>query len=87
MPVIFTKNPALIIGLITAGIDLGVAFGLHLSGVQSAAILAFSTAAIAVIGAVATKSQVYSRDSAIVALNAPSSTTIEQLDQKLAKLP
>ena len=42
-------EPALIMAVIQAGIGLGLAFGLHLTGEQIAGIMAFSAAVLAVI--------------------------------------
>lgn len=55
----FHREPALIIGLVKAGIALLVAFGLSLTAEQVGAIMAFVTMA----GAVVTRSQVWSVES------------------------
>ena len=46
---ILGREPALILGLIQAGIALAVGFGLNLTGDQVALIMAFSSAVVAVI--------------------------------------
>lgn len=53
---LWQKEPAVIIGLISAALSLGVAFGLPLSMEQKAAIIAFLT----ILGSVITRSQVSS---------------------------
>lgn len=49
-----TQEPALVVGLVQAGIVLGVSFGLDLTEVQTASILAFTAAVLALV----TRSQV-----------------------------
>lgn len=46
---IFSKEPALIIGVVQAVIVLGVSFGLHLSTEQTGAILTATTAVLAIV--------------------------------------
>lgn len=50
----FGREPALILGVIQAGLALGVGFGLNLSTEQMGLLMAFSAALLAVI----TRSQV-----------------------------
>lgn len=61
-PKITKTEPAVttnaIMGLVTAGVALGVAFGLDLSTEQQGAIFAFAAAALAVLGGVVIRSQV-----------------------------
>lgn len=49
MGTIFGREPALILGLIQAGLALAIGFGLNLSGEQTALIMAFSAAVASVI--------------------------------------
>ena len=46
---IFGREPALVLGLIQAGLALAIGFGLQLTGDQVALIMAFSSAVVAVI--------------------------------------
>lgn len=48
-PNIWGREPALILGLIQAGVALAVGFGLNLDGQQVALIMAFSSALVSVI--------------------------------------
>lgn len=48
-PNILGREPALILGLVQAGLALAVGFGLSLDGQQVALIMAFSSALISVI--------------------------------------
>jgi hypothetical protein len=50
----FSKEPAMWLGLIQSGLALGVGFGLKLTGEQMTLLMAFSSAVFAVI----TRSQV-----------------------------
>ncbi len=45
----FGREPAAILGLIQAGVALAIGFGLSLSGEQTALVMAFSAAAVAII--------------------------------------
>ncbi len=45
----FGREPAAILGLIQAGLALAIGFGLQLSGEQTALVMAFSAAAVALI--------------------------------------
>lgn len=54
----FGKEPARILGAISAGLILATAFGLKISGEQINYILAFAAAIIALFGAEAIRSQV-----------------------------
>jgi hypothetical protein len=56
--VIFGREPALIYGLINAGIALLAAFGLNLTAEQTGALLAVTSAVLAI----AVRQQVYSPD-------------------------
>lgn len=48
-PSIFGREPALILGLVQAGLALAVSFGLQLDGQQVGMIMAFSSALLSVI--------------------------------------
>ena len=48
-PSLWGREPALILGLVQAGLALAIGFGLNLSGDQVALIMAFSSALVAVI--------------------------------------
>lgn len=54
----FGREPALILGFISAGLILATGFGLRISGEQINNIMLFAGAAIALAGGVATRSQV-----------------------------
>jgi hypothetical protein len=62
-PTVMDREPAVIIGLVTAAIEaliaLVVAFGVELTGEQVAAIMGFVAAAGAVIAALLTRARVY----------------------------
>ena len=45
----FGREPAAILGLIQAGVALAIGFGLALTGEQTALIMAFSAAVVAII--------------------------------------
>jgi hypothetical protein len=45
----FGREPAAILGLIQAGLALAIGFGLSLSGEQTALVMAFSAAAVAIL--------------------------------------
>ncbi len=45
----FGREPAAILGLIQAGVALAIGFGLSLTGEQTALIMAFSAAVVAII--------------------------------------
>ncbi len=45
----FGREPAAILGLIQAGLALAIGFGLQLSGEQTALVMAFSAAFVAII--------------------------------------
>lgn len=51
-------EPALIVGFISAALVLAVAFGVPISDDQTKAVIAFVTAAIPIVGAFITRSQV-----------------------------
>jgi len=57
---LWSKEPARIIGVVTAVLALLVAFGVEISTQQQTAILGIVTAVIFVLGAEITRSQVYS---------------------------
>jgi hypothetical protein len=82
---IFNKNPALIIGAIMAALMLAIGFGLHVSGFQVGLIKDFLEALGVLVGTgVVIRSQVYSPESAQVALNMPPGSSTELLDKVIA---
>lgn len=82
----FGKEPALILGFISAGIILAVGFGLKVSGEQINNIMLFAAASIALFGGVATRSQVIPTDKAnsqiATAIRMPSSATVQDVIAK-----
>lgn len=81
------KEPAVWISLIGAVLVLATVFGLHLSGVQSDAILKVAEIVVPLImggTAVAIRSQVYNAASAQTALNMPPDSQLATLDKVLA---
>lgn len=79
----FGKEPALILGFISAGLILAVGFGLRISGEQVNNIMLFAGAAIALFGGVATRSQVIPTEKANAqietAISMPSNSTLKQV--------
>ena len=79
----FGKEPALILGFISAGLILAVGFGLRISGEQVNNIMLFAGAAIALFGGVATRSQVILTEKTIAqietAISMPSNSTLKQV--------
>ena len=55
---IIAQEPALVVGVVTAGLAVAVGFGVPVSLDQQARILAFVGAALALIGALVVRSQV-----------------------------
>ncbi len=49
MGTILGREPAALLGLIQAGLALAIGFGLQLTGEQTALVMAFSAAAVAII--------------------------------------
>lgn len=82
----FGKEPALILGFISAGIILAVGFGLKVSGEQINNIMLFAAATIALFGGVATRSQVIPTEKAnaqiLTATRMPEGTTVQQVIAK-----
>lgn len=81
------KNPALWISLIAASLALAVSFGVRISGTQSQAIINLAEIAIPLIiggAGVAIRSQVYTADSAELALKMPQDSSVALLDKVLA---
>ncbi|HEY4895213.1 MAG TPA: hypothetical protein VII01_03910 [Solirubrobacteraceae bacterium] len=59
-PTFWDKEPALIIGVVTAILALATAFGLGMTSDQQTAILGIVAAALALIGSIVVRSQVAS---------------------------
>lgn len=85
----FGKEPALILGFISAGLILAVGFGLKISGEQINNIMLFAGAAIALFGGVATRSQVIPTEKAntqiATAIRMPSDTTVREVIAKVER--
>lgn len=58
MPTWITHEPALWIGILSAALDLVIAFGVPVSPEQRTAVLGFGAAILAILGAVYVRSQV-----------------------------
>lgn len=82
----FGKEPALILGFISAALILAVGFGLRVSGEQINNIMLFAGAAIALFGGIATRSQVVPTEKANsqieTAIRMPTGTTVDQVIAK-----
>lgn len=80
---LFNKEPAVILGFISAGLILATGFGLRLSGEQVNNIMMFSAAAIALFGGVVIRQQVVPTEVANkqieTAVKMPSTATIEDV--------
>ena len=79
----FSKEPAVILGFISAGLILATGFGLRLSGEQVNNIMMFAAAAIALFGGVVIRQQVVPTETANrqirTAVRMPPETTVEQV--------
>lgn len=79
----FGREPALILGFISAALILAVGFGLRISGEQINNIMLFAGAAIALFGGVVTRSQVVPTEKANAqietAIAMPSTTTVSEV--------
>lgn len=82
----FGKEPALILGFISAALVLAVGFGLKISGEQINNIMLFASAAIALFGGVAIRQQVIPTEKANsqieTAIRMPNTATVEQVIAK-----
>lgn len=77
------KEPALILGFISAALILAVGFGLKVSGEQINNIMLFAGAAIALFGGVITRAQVVPTEKANAqietAIRMPPTATVDQV--------
>lgn len=78
----FSREPAVILGLVGAAIALGVGFGLPVTPAQTGLIMAFVSAVLAFV----VRSQVVPTDKANAqiqtAIDSPSNTTVKQVIDK-----
>ena len=82
----FGREPALILGFISAALIVAVGFGLRVSGEQINNIMVFAGAAIALFGGIATRSQVVPTEKANAqiqtGIDSPPNTTVQQVIDK-----